>query len=69
LRHYCYDVDPSTGQFGRTPRHDMASHGADALRYVCVAMQEARRAQYPTKLKQQRLLVSPGRGQTGWMRL
>jgi phage terminase large subunit len=70
LRHYCYDVDPSTGQFGRTPRHDMASHGADALRYVCVAMQEARRAAYPTKLpKRPAMLVRRGRGPTGWVRI
>ena len=43
LRHYRYDLDPN-GQFSRAPLHDHASHGADALRYVAVAMQEARRA-------------------------
>ena len=43
LRHYRYDLDPN-GQFSRAPLHDHASHGADALRYVAVAMQESRRA-------------------------
>jgi|SRR5215469_34936 len=43
LRHYRFDLD-ANGQFSRSPLHDAASHGADALRYVAVAMQEARRA-------------------------
>lgn len=41
LRHYRYGVDDG-GRFSRTPLHDDASHAADALRYVCVAMSEAR---------------------------
>jgi len=45
LRHYRYDLD-ANGQFSRNPLHDDASHGADALRYVAVAMQEARRASW-----------------------
>jgi phage terminase large subunit len=45
LRHYRYDLD-ANGQFSRNPLHDAASHGADALRYVAVAMQEARRASW-----------------------
>lgn len=49
LRHYRYEVDPMTAQLGRNPLHDQASHGADALRYVAVAMQEQRRANYPSK--------------------
>jgi phage terminase large subunit len=69
LRHYVYDVDSATGQFSRNPRHDFASHGADALRYVCVAMQEAGRKTYGTKQgPPRRLIVERGRGQTGWMR-
>lgn len=70
LRHYCYDIDASTGQFSRTPRHDYASHGADALRYVAVAMQEAKRASYPTKPPARRQLqLGRGRAQVGWLRL
>lgn len=68
LRHYVYDVEPSTGQFSRHPRHDYASHGADALRYVCVAMQEASRAGYGKKRVPKVLPVQRGRAQTGWMR-
>lgn len=70
LRHYVYDVDASTGQFSRHPRHDFASHGADALRYVCVAMQEARKASYKGRdgNKPRRTIIERGRGATGWMR-
>jgi phage terminase large subunit len=34
LRHYRYEVDPDSGQFSRTPLHDVYSHGADAFRYI-----------------------------------
>lgn len=47
LRYYRYEVDPNTGQFSRSPLPDAASNGSDALRYVAVAMQEARRATWP----------------------
>lgn len=34
LRHYRFEVDPSTGQFSKTPLHDHYSHGADAFRMI-----------------------------------
>jgi phage terminase large subunit len=34
LRHYRFEVDPTTGQFGKTPLHDHYSHGADAFRMI-----------------------------------
>lgn len=40
LRHYRYDVDPDTKQFSKTPVHDNYSHGADAFRYIGLAVQE-----------------------------
>lgn len=40
LRHYRYDVDPDTKQFSKTPVHDNYSHGADAFRYIGLAIQE-----------------------------
>ena len=40
LRHYRYEVDPDTGQFGRTPLHDQYSHGADAFRYIALMIKE-----------------------------
>ena len=40
LRHYRYDVDPDTKQFSKTPLHDNYSHGADAFRYIGMAIQE-----------------------------
>jgi phage terminase large subunit len=68
LRHYRYDLDPN-GQFSRSPLHDQASHGADALRYVAVAMQEARRASYPTAPPPRRP-IEPCRGANlAWMRM
>jgi phage terminase large subunit len=49
LRHYRYEVDPETGQFGRMPLHDQYSHGADAFRYIGLMVNEpkARRKQQP----------------------
>ena len=38
LRRYRYDKDPDTGQLSRTPKHDDASHGADAARYMAVSV-------------------------------
>jgi len=67
LRHYRYDLDPN-GQFSRNPLHDAASHGADALRYVAVGMQEARRASYPTAPKARPRIEFGNRANTGWMR-
>lgn len=40
LRRYRYEVDPSTGLFARKPLHDEASHGADAFRYLSLALKE-----------------------------
>lgn len=44
LRHYRYDVDPDTKQFGDRPLHDWSSHAADAFRYFAVAIEEDRPA-------------------------
>jgi len=41
LRHYQYKVDPETGQRSKEPLHNWASHGADAFRYLAVALKEA----------------------------
>lgn len=40
LRHYRYEVDEHTGQFGAQPLHDLASHGADAFRYMAISLRE-----------------------------
>lgn len=42
LRHYRYEVDPETGQFGKNPLHDHYSHGADAFRYIGLMVNEPR---------------------------
>ncbi len=56
LRHYRYDVDED-GRLSRKPRHDWASHGADAFRYLAVSL-EARR---PKAVRRREY------GQLGWM--
>lgn len=65
LRRYRYDVD-AEGRFSRNPLHDDASHGADALRYCAVAMQEHKGATYrgpaPRKNLWNRHDKSPGQG-------
>jgi phage terminase large subunit len=57
LRHYRYEVDPSTGQFSKSPLHDQYSHGADAFRYIALMIKE------PTSRKKQRLVAEGA----GWM--
>ena len=57
LRHYRYEVDPTTGQFSRSPLHDHYSHGADAFRYIALMIKEPA----PKKAKAQVAMVA------GWM--
>jgi len=61
LRRYCYDVDPDTGQWSVNPKHDDASHGADAFRYFAVAMREKPK---PTAIPKVRFMPA---GAGGWM--
>ena len=41
LRHYRYDVDPTTKMFSQKPLHDQHSHAADAFRYLAVGLDES----------------------------
>lgn len=43
LKHYMYDFDEKLGTFKRDPRHDWASHPADAFRYFAVSVREPER--------------------------
>lgn len=61
LRNYRYEVDPDTQQYSTKPLHDWASHGADAFRYLAVAMREPKKRQD----KPNRIRVPLGAG--GWM--
>ncbi len=61
LRHYRYDVDPETQQYSKTPLHDWSSHGADAFRYLAVAMRES------TKKPATQPKPRPRTGQLQWM--
>jgi phage terminase large subunit len=38
LRHYRYERDEVLGTWKKTPLHDWASHGADAFRYMAIAL-------------------------------
>lgn len=67
LRHYRYEVDADTGSFSRQPLHDSASHAADGLRYVAVAMSEQPRAKYAEPVRPPRLFGDV-RTSVGWMR-
>lgn len=60
LRRYRYGVDDN-GQFTRTPLHDDASDGADAFRYMAVALRDVK----PRTITIARPTMA-GRG--GWMR-
>ena len=43
LRHYRYEVDPETKQFGKNPLHDQYSHGADAFRMLGLMVNEPKK--------------------------
>lgn len=58
LRHYRYEVDPDTKQFGKTPVHDWASHGADAFRMIGLMVNEPKRS---------KPLPKPEMAPTSWM--
>jgi|ERR1017187_3766312 phage terminase large subunit len=47
LRHYRYDYDEDLRTFKREPRHDWASHPADAFRYLAVSIKEFTAAPKP----------------------
>ena len=65
LRHYRYDFDEDLQTFKKEPRHDWASHPADAFRYLAVSIKEAGVA----KEKQKEVkYVYPGQQQQSWMR-
>lgn len=40
LRRYAYKFDPETGKISREPEHNIHSHGADAFRYMALALTE-----------------------------
>jgi hypothetical protein len=40
LRHYRCEWDPRLQAFRSQPRHDWASHGADAFRYLAMGLRE-----------------------------
>jgi len=47
LRHYRYDFDEDLMTFKKEPRHDWASHPADAFRYLGVSIKDAVAAKKP----------------------
>ena len=70
LRNYAYKADMAGTPVSREPIHNWASHSADALRMVAVAMQEARQAsyEYRDRTPAYRPLGRAGSGGQGWMR-
>ena len=65
LRHYRYEVDADSRVLDRRPLHDHASHSADALRYMAIALREAKPAINLTTVTPRRL--ETGVGSSVWM--
>jgi phage terminase large subunit len=63
LRRYRYEVDQQTGQYSSQPLHDDASHGADALRQMAVAINDPRPREKPKPLARRPF----SGGTAGWM--
>ena len=64
LRRYRYKVDSLTGQISREPLHDDASHYADALRYMSIALHEPKQRKIPKMMEAFRESMVNA---TGWM--
>lgn len=64
LRNYRYEVDPDTKTFSDKPLHDWASHGADAFRYMAIAMQQPKTTKRPAAKNTDPFMPQVG----GWMR-
>jgi phage terminase large subunit len=62
LRRYRYEVDVQSGQRSRKPLHDDSSHGADAFRYLAVALKEKQVRSVPAV----KYVPRPG-GANSWM--
>lgn len=70
LEHYRYDVIEGTTTFDDKPVHDWASHGADAYRYMALALRDHREmAEKKKKLRENlRRAVEAAVPNFGWMR-
>jgi phage terminase large subunit len=60
LRHYRYEVDPETGQFGKNPVHDENSHAADGFRGLAMSLTEKR-------VSKPKVFDRPYQPAVGWM--
>lgn len=76
LRHYRYEVvDDGSGHLSKEPIHDWSSHGADAFRYLAIALRQPRKKGNPRLEDRSKTLElspryageSPMAG-LGWMR-
>lgn len=63
LRHYRYEVDKETNQFGKKPLHDGYSDAADGFRYLALALKEPKAKQVKT-IEVSRFAHG---GNAGWM--
>jgi phage terminase large subunit len=61
LRHYRYDFDEELQSYKKEPRHDWASHPADAFRYLGVSITEAE------TFEPRPQVVQPNYGADSWM--
>lgn len=70
LRHYCYEI--KDGQYSNEPKHDEASHGADAFRYLAVSLKSPRtQIDVIARLKRRAVRAmeqAGGNAGQGWMR-
>jgi phage terminase large subunit len=67
LRHYQYEVDEATGTFSKTPLHNWASHGADALRTWAMAYKEPKKKGNLPAPPARTIVQIPTIGNTRWM--
>jgi phage terminase large subunit len=67
LRSYRYEVIPNTQTFSTDPVHDWSSHGADAFRYLALALREPKKPRQSAAAKAKSFFLGNESPQ-GWMR-
>jgi len=66
LLNYCYDVDEATHEFSDKPLHNWASHAADSLTYLAIALTEEKEKPEPPAPKRAAVQINSRPG-GAWM--
>ena len=69
LRKYRREWNPAGETWRANPRHDWASHGADAARYLCLGVREDQPEPAPRPVREPWEYAQPGQDRVNWMQM